>query len=80
MCMYAKLFQSCPTLWDPMDCSPPGSSVHGILQARYGSRLPCPPPADFPNQKIESKSLMSFALAGVFFTTNVTWEALGYLI
>ena len=26
--------QSCPTLWDPMDCSPPGSSVHGILQKR----------------------------------------------
>ena len=26
--------QSCPTLSDPMDCSPPGSSVHGILQAR----------------------------------------------
>ena len=25
---------SCSTLWDPMDCSPPGSSVHGILQAR----------------------------------------------
>ena len=25
---------SCPTLWDPMDCRPPGSSVHGILQAR----------------------------------------------
>ena len=25
---------SCPTLSDPMDCSPPGSSVHGILQAR----------------------------------------------
>ena len=30
----AKSLQSCPTLWDPMDCSPPGSSVHGILQAR----------------------------------------------
>ena len=30
----AKSFQSCLTLWDPMDCSPPGSSVHGILQAR----------------------------------------------
>ena len=28
------LTQSCPTLCDPMDCSPPGSSVHGILQAR----------------------------------------------
>ena len=26
--------QSCPTLWDPMDCSPPDSSIHGILQAR----------------------------------------------
>ena len=26
--------QSCPTLCDPMDCSPPGSTVHGILQAR----------------------------------------------
>ena len=26
--------QSCPTLCDPMDCTPPGSSVHGILQAR----------------------------------------------
>ena len=26
--------QSCPTLCDPMDCSPPGSSVHGVSQAR----------------------------------------------
>ena len=31
LCLVA---QSCPTLWDSMDCSPPGSSVHGILQAR----------------------------------------------
>ena len=29
-----KVTQSHPTLCDPMDCSPPGSSVHGILQAR----------------------------------------------
>ena len=29
-----KLLQSCPTLCDLMDCSPPGSSVHGISQAR----------------------------------------------
>ena len=29
-----QLTQSCPTLYDPMDCSLPGSSVHGILQAR----------------------------------------------
>ena len=26
--------QSCPILWDPKNCSPPGSSVHGILQAK----------------------------------------------
>ena len=32
--MCAKSFQSCPTLCDPLDHSPPGSSVHGILQAR----------------------------------------------
>ena len=32
-CMHAKLLQSCLTLCDPMNCSPPGSSVHGILQA-----------------------------------------------
>ena len=32
--MRAKSLQSYPTLREPMDCSPPGSSVHGILQAR----------------------------------------------
>ena len=30
----SEVIQSCPTLSDPMDCSPPGSSVHGIFQAR----------------------------------------------
>ena len=30
----SEVTQSCPTLGDPMDCSLPGSSVHGILQAR----------------------------------------------
>ena len=30
----AKSLQSCPTLHDPMDCSLPGSSIHGIFQAR----------------------------------------------
>jgi len=34
LCVCAKLLQSCLTLCDPMDCSPTGSSVHGILQAR----------------------------------------------
>ena len=30
----SEVAQLCLTLWDPVDCSPPGSSVHGILQAR----------------------------------------------
>ena len=40
--MCAKSLHSCPTLHDPMDCSPLGSSVHGILQPEYWSGLPCP--------------------------------------
>ena len=32
-CMHAESLQLCPTLCDPMDCSPSGSSVHGVLQA-----------------------------------------------
>ena len=34
VCMCPKSLQLCPTLCDPMDCSLPGSSIHGILQAR----------------------------------------------
>ena len=33
-CMHAKWLQLCLTVCNPMDCSPPGSPVHGILQAR----------------------------------------------
>ena len=48
--------QSCLTLCDPIDCSPPGSSVHGILQARILEWVPCPSPGDFPDPGIEPKS------------------------
>ena len=34
-----EVAQSCPTLWDNVNCSPPGSSVHGILQARILKRV-----------------------------------------
>ena len=34
LCICAQSLQSCLTLCDPMECSPPGSSVHGILQSR----------------------------------------------
>ena len=44
----ASLSVVCPTLGSPMDCNPPGSSVHGILQARIREWLPCLPPEDLP--------------------------------
>ena len=34
VCVHTQSLQSCPTLWAAMNCSPPGSSVHGILQTR----------------------------------------------
>ena len=39
-----------------MDYSPPGSSIHGILQAGILSGLPCPPPGDLPNPGTEPTS------------------------
>ena len=45
--------QSCLTLCDPTDCSLPGSSVHGILQARILGWVPFPSPGDLPNPGIE---------------------------
>ena len=50
--MRAKSPQSCLTLCDPMDCGPPGSSVHGILQARILEWVACPPPGDLPDPGI----------------------------
>ena len=48
--------QSCPTLCNPMDCSPPGSSVHGDSPGKNTGGLPCPPPGDLPNLRIEPRS------------------------
>ena len=42
MCVCAKLLQLCLTLCDPMEYSPPGSSVHGILQARILESIAMP--------------------------------------
>ena len=46
----SEVAQSCLTLWDPVDCSPPGSSVHGILQARVLEWLPFLLQGIFPTQ------------------------------
>ena len=66
---------------DPMDCSPPGSSVHGILQARilewfaiYFARG-----CSWPSHWTHVSSLESPPLAYGFFTTSASWEAIGLM-
>ena len=74
-CVCAKSLQLCPSLCDPMDCSPLGSSVHGdspgkniavgfhvLLQGIFLTQ-------------VKLSSLMSPALAGGFFDTGAPWEA-----
>ena len=51
-----EVAQSCPTLCDPMDCSPLGSSVFGIPQARI-SEWVVPSPGDLPDLGIKPGSL-----------------------
>ena len=65
----AKSLQSCPTLWDPIDASPPGSPVPGILQARTLEWVAISfsvnePPENPKNTGVGSLSL----LQGIFLT------------
>ena len=62
-CLVTKSF---PTLCNPMDCSPPGSSVSGFSRKEYWSGSPFPTPRDLPDPGIEPAS----ALVGGFFTTE----------
>ena len=75
----AELLQLCLILCDPMDCSPPGSAVHRILQARI---LPCPSAGYLPDSGIKLMSLTSSALASKFFTTNLIgiWVERNFII
>ena len=77
----SEVAQSCPTPSDPMDCSLPGSSVHGIFQARvleWGTRqkhkLLCPDP-DLLNQKfgwkIEAAICVLTSLQGMLIQAKV---------
>ena len=73
--MHAKLLQSCPTLCDFMNCNPPGSSVHGILQARILESVAMPSSSWSSLLWDWTQVLMFPALAGRFFTTSTTWDA-----
>ena len=60
----------CPTLCDPLDYTPPGSSLHGIFQSRKLESVSISFSRDLPDPGIESTCLASPALAGGFFTTG----------
>ena len=61
-CMCVKSLQPCLTLCNPMDCSPPGSSVHGILQARILEWVAMPSSRELPHPGIKLASLAAPAL------------------
>ena len=65
--MQAERLQLCPTLCNPMDYSPPGSSVCGFPRQEYWSGLPFPSPGELPDPGMEP---VSSALAGGFFITE----------
>ena len=54
--MEVLVTQLCLILCDSIDCSLPGSSVHGILQQEYWSGLPFPSPGDLPDPGIKPGS------------------------
>ena len=64
---HCSVAESCPSLGDAMGCSPPGSSVRGISQARTLEWAALPPPGGRPDPGSEPRSP---ALAGGFFTTE----------
>ena len=76
--MGAKSFQLCPTLCNPTGCSPPGSPVHGILQARILEWVAMPSSRGFfdPRVKPTSPALAGrfFCFCFCFFTTRATWK------
>ena len=66
LCVHAKSLWSCPTLCSPKDHSPPGSSVHRILQAIR--EFPFPPLGDLPDAGIKLASPIAPVLADRFTT------------
>ena len=77
-CECAKLLHSRWTLCDAMDCSLPGPSVHGILQARMLEWVAISFSGDLPNPGIQSTSLKSPASSGEFFVTSVNLQKMKF--
>ena len=70
LCMHAKSFQSCPALCNTMDCSPAGSSVHGIFQARILEWVAMPSSRGSSWARDWIRISGFSCLAGGFFTTE----------
>ena len=79
VCTRAKLLQARPTFCNPMDHSPPGSSVRGILQARILEwvAISSSRGSFWPRDWTQVSTFP--ALAGGFFTARATWEAHGMI-
>ena len=69
VCVCATVTQLCPTLCDPMDCNPPGSSSHGIFQTRILELVPICYARGSSQLRDQTIYQVSPALAGRFFTT-----------
>ena len=69
--LHAALLQSCPILFNSMDYSLPGSSVHGILQARILEWVAMPLSRGSFRPRNWTHLLL---LAGMFFISSTTWE------
>ena len=69
-CVCAKSLHLCLAVCDPMDCSPPGSSVHGILQARILEWVTMPFSRGSSQPKDRTHVFCSSCIAGRFFTAE----------
>ena len=84
----AKSLQSCPTLCDPMDGSPQGSPVPGILQARTWSGLPLPSPVHESESEVAQSCLTpsdpmdcsppGSSIHGIFQARVLEWDAIAF--
>ena len=70
VCVHAKSLQSCLTLCDPMDCNPPSSSVHGILQAKILEWVVVPSSRGSSQPKDRTHISCVSCVAGRVFTTE----------
>jgi len=75
VCAVLSCVQLFATLWTVAHQAPLSM---GFSRQEYWRGLPCRPPGDLPDPGINPVSLMSLALAGGFFTTSATWEALNH--